>query len=179
MVRKRGRDPLLLSPCRWSRPQRPPPPLARHAPCGRCSRGIVIAAEMRFRLSVARDRCRSSRTITCRVVSRSRQLLGSTCPRGRALPTEVGDAGGGTSGTARVGKVPSPTTYSPPAQRSFHSFLSQGCGDGTSLRLRLLFLIYSKTTSGPPTNHRASSYHIKKNEDPAQASRRDKCGVGL
>jgi hypothetical protein len=82
------------------------------------------------------------------------------CNKGRALPGGGGRRGR-NNGTARVGEVPPPTNFSPPAKLSFSSLpvgeavviaLSQGCGDGTSLRPHSLLLrhIQNPTNSRPP-----------------------------
>jgi len=58
------------------------------------------------------------------------------------MPRRWGTPGAGPAARRELERVPPPAFTSPPAQRSCFLFLSQGCGDGTSLRLRFFRFRY-------------------------------------
>jgi hypothetical protein len=128
-----GRDPLLLSPCRRSRPS-VPTPRARHAPCCRCSgetRGETWATAggsggrsrlgQLANLHAALRRRLSRRTIPAAAQPRARphpsaapsaDTADSARHRGRAMPGGGGSWGRNT-GPARGREVPPPATTTP------------------------------------------------------------------
>jgi hypothetical protein len=138
-----GRDPLLLSPCRRSRPS-VPTPVARHAPCCRCSgvtRGGTWASTRGGGGRSRMEHLANRPTLHCRLRRPSRRAMPAAAQprdrppasaaafadpahsapnRGRAMPGG-GGRWGRNNGPARGREVPPPATTPPSAKPSSSS----------------------------------------------------------